>query len=121
MSAKYCLWFYLSRTVRAPVGSHLVLFPIWKLDKTEFIGVQEEPSTLQTGRLELKRLLVYTDVLSRGPCRSDGYRCKTTVNLVITMVVIQVKRSDKDIFLVESSVHECNDVLIRRLVSSVIN
>lgn len=33
------------------------------------------------------------------------------------MVVIQVKRSDQDIFLVESSVTESNDELTRRLVS----
>ena len=35
------------------------------------------------------------------------------------MVVIQVKRSDKDVFLVESTVQESNDVLIRRLVSGM--
>lgn len=34
------------------------------------------------------------------------------------MVVIQVKRSDADVFLVESSVTETNDALVRRLVST---
>ena len=33
------------------------------------------------------------------------------------MVVIQVKRSDTDVFLVESTISESNDVLVRRLVS----
>ncbi len=33
------------------------------------------------------------------------------------MVVLHVKRSDKDSFLVETSVTESNDELIRRLVS----
>ena len=82
MSSKHCLPFYLSWTVRALIGSHLMLLPIWKVNKKEFIGVQEEPSTLRTGILELKRLLVYTEVLSRrGPCRSVGYRYKATANL----------------------------------------
>lgn len=33
------------------------------------------------------------------------------------MVVIQVKRCDTDLFVVESSISESNDVLVRRLVS----
>lgn len=33
------------------------------------------------------------------------------------MVVVQVKRSDTDVFLVESTVTESNDALVRRLVS----
>lgn len=34
------------------------------------------------------------------------------------MVVIQVKRSDTDVFLVESTITESNDALVRRLVSA---
>lgn len=33
------------------------------------------------------------------------------------MVVIQIKKSDQDVFVVESSIAESNDVLVRRLVS----
>lgn len=35
------------------------------------------------------------------------------------MVVIQVKRSETDVFVVESSVVESNDDLVRRLVSVI--
>lgn len=37
------------------------------------------------------------------------------------MVVVQVKRSDTDVFLVESTVTESNDALVRRLVSAGTN
>lgn len=35
------------------------------------------------------------------------------------MVVIQVKRSETDVFLVETSIVESNDALVRRLVSVI--
>ena len=37
------------------------------------------------------------------------------------MVVVQVKRSDTDVFLVESTITESNDALVRRLVSAGTN
>lgn len=53
-----------------------------------------------------------TEPPGRGPGQTDIWHRSA-------MVVVQVKQSDTDVFVVESSISESNDALVRRLVSQI--